>query len=384
MKVCGRDQETLLIVEACRMDRLIVLSHEPGMGAGFLLESCARPALAAEGYISLVWNEWQGSFCTSQLKEAIADAVRKEADPAFFGRTETLDELLVRVFRRTSRRVALLLDNFEDYLRCQTGSDLADIFDAELSHAVAGHSGRFLISLQAHALPALERFSQFIPNLFGCHLQLPPLTPDAAREAGHAEAARRGMELEPAALQALLECTAAKSGGGIHPFFFMRGLTALMDAESRLKSSVVRLPTLELNGGADRLILSSLDYTLHELDVTQTELLFRWCRLLISPARNRVSVTATALLDHAGKLNRFAESALPVLVNIGLLRVVDAAGTQQYEISRDTLTPLLYDWWQRKEAELVARRRAQFRVRSVSVAVAAILMIYISWLLFSR
>jgi hypothetical protein len=56
----------------------------------------------------------------------------------------------------------------------------------------------------------------------------------------------------------------------------------------------------------------------------------------------------------------------------------------RYEVARDCYTPMLRDWWDRREAAIIARRRAQFRVRSLWVAGGAILMVYIVWLIFSK
>jgi hypothetical protein len=90
-----------------------------------------------------------------------------------------------------------------------------------------------------------------------------------------------------------------------------------------------------------------------------------------------------ALLDYAGRLNRFALALLPVLIENGILRTVEMPERIRYEIARDSMAPILRDWWKRREAALIARRRALFRVRSVSIAVGSIVALYVVWLVLS-
>jgi len=118
--------------------------------------------------------------------------------------------------------------------------------------------------------------------------------------------------------------------------------------------------------------MESLDPNLAKLNQTQTDLFFRWCGLLISPAEE--------LNEYSGRLNRFAMSLIPVLLEEGILRTVELSGAIRYEIARDSLTPLIRDWWKRRETMMMARRRARFRMRSISLAAGAVLVLYIVWL----
>jgi hypothetical protein len=56
----------------------------------------------------------------------------------------------------------------------------------------------------------------------------------------------------------------------------------------------------------------------------------------------------------------------------------------RYELARECLAPILRDWWERREAVIVARRRAAFRIRSLSVAAGAIILTYVIWLVWGR
>ncbi len=388
--LCGREDIVNEIVANCRAERLSVVSSEPGLGVTSLLEAGLAPALLREGVVVAVFNNWQGRVFVSNLREAVANAVRKYADPQFYGQGEPLDDLLTAIGRRIDKPVVILLDQFEDYIRCHSTSELSDSFDAELAHAVASRKGIFVIGLQNHAIPAFERLRQYIPNLLGFHVQLKPITIEAAKQATLAEARRAGVEVDPAALESIVSAPVMLADGpatddnAIHPFFLKVAVGVLLDSEARVKSSHLRMATLEARDGVDRVVMESLDAKIAELGTTHTDLLFRWCQLLISPDKHRLSVTEKGLTDYAGKRNRFVPALLQKLLANGILRSVDAGGVLRYELARECLAPILRDWWERREAVIVARRRAAFRVRSLSVAAGAIILTYVIWLILGK
>jgi hypothetical protein len=201
-----RDREAVVreIVQNCHAGRFTVVSAEPGMGVSSLLEAGGGPALKTEGAIVATFRDWQGRFFGANLKQAVAEAVRRAADDLFFSEGEDLADLLERANERTGKPVVLLLDQFEDYLRCHTNTIQSDLFDAELAHAVADRKGIFVLGFQEHAISSLERLEAHIPNLLGFRVRLEPLGIDAARETVVSEASRMEIQLEPAALEALL------------------------------------------------------------------------------------------------------------------------------------------------------------------------------------
>jgi hypothetical protein len=392
--LCGRADEVRQIVDNCRAERLTVLTAEPGLGVTSILQAGVFPALRRRGFIVAYFTDWQGRFFATHLREAIANAVREQADEQFFAQGEELDELLEHVRARTGKVVAVLFDQFEDYLRCHTNTVVSDAFDAELAHAVSTRKGVFVIGLQAHAIPASERLGQHIPNLLGFQVVLPLLTVEAARNAVLSEARAVQLEVEPAALDALTTAlttapmvapAGSVSDSGerkVHPFFLKVATGVLIEAEARLKSPVMRVATILARAGVDRIVLESLDAGIAELGSTQTELLFRWCNILISPDKHRLSVTEKGLTDYAGKLNRFVPRLLEMLTGTGFLRSVETPEAIRYQLSRECWAPILRDWWERREASIVARRRAVFRITSITVALSAIVLMYIVWLIF--
>jgi|GEM_PF-4367010 len=381
--LCGREDVIAEVLSNCLAERHTVVSSEPGLGVTSLFAAGLVPALQRAGYVTVMYRAWQENSFNTDFLEAIAQAVRDQADPQFFAQGDPLADMLQFIRMRTGRRVAILLDQFEDYLRCQAGTHQSDLFDADLGRMIAEREGCAVIGIQAHAIPAFERLRQHVPNLLGYHIQLQPLTPEAGAEMAKLVATSRSMEIEPAAVAELLqEPVIARQEGTVHPFFLSIALVRLCEAEYRARSHRIRLATIQNFGGADRVVLESFDYILNELGTNQQDLLFRWFNNLISADNQRFAVTQKGLTEYAGKLARFALTLLPNLVEKEILRTVWTGNTMRYEVARDGLTIILRDWFERREAALIARRRARFRVMSISLAVGSIVLAYVVWLLW--
>ena len=157
----------------------------------------------------------------------------------------------------------------------------------------------------------------------------------------------------------------------------------MLQAATARKPAAATGAAMEALGGADRLILDCLDGELEKLNLSHKELLFLWCDVLISPNGYRLSVTEKALTDYAGKLNRFVTTLLPILLGDGILRTVQIGGAVRYELARESLTIILKEWWTRQESAMIAKRRAQFRLRSMSIAAVCILTLYVTWLILT-
>ena len=201
----GRAEEVKTVLAACAAGRVTVVSSAPCMGVTSFLEAGVTPALQREDCIVVVFRAWPGRYFAAGLREKIAESVRLLSATDFSVGGDELGELLRRGCTRTGKRIALVLDQFEDYLRCHAGTDIAEAFDAELARAaqLAG-AAPLLFGLQNHALEAFGRLQQVIPNLLGSHIQLQPLRRDDVGQWVRREAERRRLELQPGVEQALL------------------------------------------------------------------------------------------------------------------------------------------------------------------------------------
>jgi hypothetical protein len=194
-------------------------------------------------------------------------------------------------------------------------------------------------------------------------------------------AEERGLSFEPDATRALINAPAAAFNGGVHPYFLTYGAARLLDAEIHLTSRVARMSTLDSLGGADRLIMESLDARVGELNKPHSELFFRWCGILVSPEGRALAVTEKALTECAGNLQRSVPELLPILMKMGLLRTFEISGTPRYELGHRCMAPIVRDWWQRREAATAAREKRRLRIQALSFgAVSVVVMIYAVWL----
>jgi hypothetical protein len=385
----GRDQEIQQLLHHCRAGRLAILTAQPGMGITTLLKERIAPALREEGFIVAYYRDWQSRTFRNNLQDFIAECVRDQADERFAGQTETLSEMLERIRYRTGRPVALLFDQFEDYLRCHIRTELSDSFDAELANAVSSRQCQLVLAMHADAVAGFHRFEQYIPNLMGCHVTLGPLNESEARQLMAATSEAAGVAVDPAVADAMLrtpivaQVGGVAHGGGFHPFYLSAGLRRLLNSTEDRKWTAADMSVLNASGGAERLILESLDDKFGALNPMHTELFFRWRQLLTSAKDERLAVTPEALAEFSGKLNRFAATLIPILLANGMLREIELPGGMRYEIARDSFTPMIRDWWKRREVALLAQQRVAFRRRSISIAVGSIVMIYMVYLIWS-
>ncbi|HXJ43163.1 MAG TPA: hypothetical protein VNH18_28040, partial [Bryobacteraceae bacterium] len=209
MILAGREEEVRLLAANCLAECFVVLTSEPGLGATEILRSGLTPALLQAGSIPVYFNSWEGRGFPSELKEAVAQTVRDQADDSFLAQGESLEELLRRVRRMTGRPVALLLDQFEDYLRFHSGT-LSDDFDTELANAVNSRSGQFAVALQEHSTVSFGRLANLIPNLLGYQLQLKPLPVEAAREMVRGLAGEEYVSIDEAVVEGFVNAPAVQ------------------------------------------------------------------------------------------------------------------------------------------------------------------------------
>lgn len=375
----GREQDIDEIAAHCEAGHFVVLACEPGLGATTLLSQGIMPELAKRGFITVFVDDYRGRLFVTGIKENVADAVREQADDHFFAEVESLSQMLARIRARTERPVALVFDQFEDYLRMHAGTDVSDDFDADLSRAIAEREAQFVIALHKDALHDFQRLSQYIPNLLGTCIDLQGISRDAACQMLSDEAQAKGMTIEPEAVEALVSAPSGEFLERAHPYYLMAGLQRLIDAAKEKKATKLTLQTIEAYGNADRLIRESLDDAITSLRPNHVDLFFRWGNILVSPEGLRLGVSEKGLLEYSGKLNRFGMSLISQLTKMRLFRSIDTAHGPRYEFARASMAPLVKDWWKRREAWLIARQKKQFRTRSISLAAGSIVLIYVVW-----
>ncbi len=352
--LCGREAEIRTILEYLEAGRFTVLLSPPGFGASSLLRAGVQPVLRRAGTIVAIASDWDGRAFAEGLRESVAAAVHDQARLPFATKDrEPLIELLERARAATGKPIAILLDQFEEYLRCHAGTDLSDAFDAELSHAISSRAAQFVIAMHPSAVGEFGRFGQFIPNLLGYTLILAPLNREGAAELVR----RRG--IAPAAVDQIVSARVAAVDGGVNPFLIA------IAAQSRA------------SGGADEVILTSLDPVFAGLRSPERHLLLQWIPILVTQDGHRIAVSLKGLTERSSAGGAAVESALATLIRAGLLRHVSTRFGVRYLLTRDTIAPIVRDWGERMQRIRAQRRQALFRVISALVIAITLIAAYV-------
>ena len=352
--LCGRKAEVRAILENREAGRFTVLLSPPGFGASSVLRAGVQPPLLRAGNIVAIASDWEGRTVAARLRETVAEAVHHQTGEPFAPRSrEPLIELLERAVATAGKPLAILLDQFEDYLRCHAGTDVSDAFDAELSHAISSRAAHFVIAMHPSAVGEFERLAPFIPNLLGYTVTLAPLTPEGAAELVR----RRGVE--PAAVNEIISARVAAVEGGVNP-------TLITIAAQRRDS-----------GSADRAILTSLDPVLSDLRASDRRLLLQWLPVLVTPEGHRIAVSLKGLTERCSARGAAVESALAALIRAGVLRHITTPFGIRYLLARDATSPILRDWGERTQRIHAARSQTLSRAISVLVGVIALFAAYL-------
>lgn len=365
--LCGREAEVEKAVENCRAERLTIINSTAGSGASSLILAGAEPALRRAGFATVYFADWQGRNVAARIREAIAAAVGEQADN-LAGPRDSLLHLLKQVEAKAEKPVAVFLDQFEDYLLCHAGTNVSDDFDAQLSHAISSRAARFVIAIHPAAVPELERLSQFVPNLLGYTLALPPLDTEAVKDAARRIAARAGLQIEAAAVEEIAKAD---------PALAILAARCLRDAELQARSPAARLSTLRENGGAERMALRSLDETIGRLRPSHRRLLLQWAPALVSVDRHRLAASQNTLAERSGLSADAVREPLDALIGAGLLRRIDTTRGMRFQLPRDSMAPVIRDWWTRTTAQKAALRQTLFRAVSVLVGTIAIVALFL-------
>ena len=350
----GREAEVGAVLEYLDAGRLTILLSPPGFGASSLLRAGVQPALLRAGTIVVVASDWDGRTFAEGFRETVANSVHDQTGLLFATKDrEPLIELLERARATTGKPIVILLDQFEEYLRCHAGTDISDAFDAELSHAISSRAAQFVIAMHPSAAGEFERLSQSIPNLMGYTMTLGPLSREGAIELLR----RRG--IVSAAAGEIDAATVAAIEGGVNPSLI--AIAAQSDG----------------NESADRMILTSLDPALEELRASERRLLLQWIPVLVTEDGHRIAVSLKGLTERSSAGGGAVDSALAALIRAGLLRHVTTRFGVRYLLTRDFMAPILRDWGERTQRPRALRRQTFFRAISVLVGVIALFAAYL-------
>ena len=389
----GRERETEVAVANLIASRLTVLFGPSGVGKTSLLQAgVARRLreLARKGSVDahpdaavVVFSSWADEP-VARLAASIAAEVAplaRGAPPPPPG--SSLAEACEHWSAVLDGELYLVLDQLEEYFVYHGDEPGGGALVTELPPLVLVPSLRvhLLLSLREDSLALLEVFKERIPHVFGNQLRLDRLDRRAARaailgptqrwnelvEAGHR------VTVEPGLVDDVLaQAASGADADRIEPPYLQLVMERMWDEEHERGSRVLRQATLEDLGGAGAIVRDHLDRALAVLDDEDQDAAARMFEHLVTPSGTKIAHRAADLAQFAHLGRREAEPVLGALGRERILRPLDAADGDRYEIFHDVLAEAILDWRRRRELErerAVARRRLR---RLAVVAVAAL------------
>ena len=340
----GRAAETRELVERVRVEPLVIVAGDSGVGKSSLCRAGVLPRLE-EGALGdgRAWQTvrlWPGRRPLLALASALSPRVEvpEEALAAWL-RTEPAS--LARALRKSGgqeRGVLLLVDQLEELFT------LASPEDAALCGEILGHLAmpspgvRALFTVRGDYLTRLLALPGLGPEVSRCLYLLRPLERDALREVITAPAARRGVRFEGTALQDTL-VEGALDGGLPLLSFALSELWTRRDAAA----GVIHAESLDAIGGVAGALARHADTVVAQLPVQSREQVRQIMSRLVTPEGTRERRRA----DELRADEPATAAALEALVAGRILVARGGDGGVEYELAHEALVTgwsTLRDW----------------------------------------
>lgn len=417
---CGRDTETQIATRLALSHRLLTLFGPSGAGKTSLLLAGVTPQLAAWGYQHVYVRALEDPL--PALRRAIAARAGKHDDSA-----GTLREFLSATLAEGDRLV-VVLDQFEE-LFIRVGSLAQRAFFQQLAEALDARERdvRVLLSLREDYLPHLDAARDFLPDIFSNSYRLTALERANARVAITEPAARAGVRVEPALVDALVGAEGREAGSGTLVEYdehtgrvFPAALQIVLDRLYRESLPAGHAPTApppagltltlatcaaiihtrqregaepETLTGAEAILAGYVNEGLAQLPTGADPALAREIlKALVTGEATKAAVTHAELdelLVEAGAIQRghprdtqLLEATLLGLQQVRLLRSFEREGAASYELTHDTLAKEIATWIDAAEMqtrvarEILRRALDNWRHAQLLIPVEALRLIH--------
>jgi NTE family protein len=357
----GRERDSGIIASNLRVAPLTVLYAPSGTGKTSVLRAGVLKALrpAAES-VPVYFNEWQLPSPSDSLKAAVAAAFAPfpaGREPDF---EAPLDDVLAAC-AATGRTPCLLLDQFEEFLARDPGSDPVRTFERELASSINREEAgtNFLVSMREDWLARLDRFLPRVPDFLASTLRLQPLdrlgAERAIREPVLAFNRERGTDfrVDDLLVSAVLDQLASRAGEGFEPVVLQLVMSRIWERERELDSARLRVRTLSDLGETHTIIGSYLDRVLNTLSERERELCARIFERLVTPGGAKTPLSPEDLIAYAHAPTQEVNALLERLDKERVLRRNSRPET--YELAHDVLGPAVLRWRVRQENESLRR-----------------------------
>ena len=376
----GRGREIELIAANIYASPLTLLFGPSGVGKTSLVQAGLIPRLSAsDDFVAVDVRSWGGSPV-----EAVLAALEGGAPgAASAGEIAAAVELVASA--NSDRRVALVLDQFEDvFLRRPGDEELGE----QLSEAMLRPGTlSVLIAIREESLAELDRLEEQIPGIFETVIRLDYLdrataassVVDALRVWNERVAPDEQVTLEAGLLDEVLEGVPARDPGHVETAHLQLVLERLWDAGH--ESGELRRASLEALGGPKGIVRDHVRNALDALDERERELAAAAIDRLVTPSGQLIAQQAVDLAVFAGIGESDIRGLLDRLSKARIVRPIAdrEEGDERWEIYHPLLADAALGWrrefvTERRVAEERALARLRYRRLLIGAVVVALVL----------
>ncbi|MBE9091090.1 hypothetical protein IQ232_15300 [Microcystis aeruginosa LEGE 11464] len=392
----GREKWSAIITDNLMVSRLTILYGTSGVGKTSVLRAgvahhlrqLAQKNLKESGqpeFAVVVFSAWRDEPVAGLVQKVEKDVKKilpavevPEPGTSLAKTLENWAKVLVTDPERSSGKLLIILDQFEEYFQYHSHEDGEGTFAFEFPRAIneSGLPVNFLISLREDTLAKLDHFKGRISNLFGNYLRIPHLDEESAVDAirkplgvfnQRLKAGEKSIGIETELVQEVLEQVKVgkvffvESGKGGHDrpstaietSYLQLVMERLWKEEMKIGSDCLRLETFKRLGEAENILKQHLNERMEPLLREEKNIAAQVFEYLVTPGGTKITYPALELAEKGGVETQKLEELLRKLSSPEqrILRSVgpssEKPNVERYEIFHDKLAPAILEW--RKE-----------------------------------